>query len=713
MSRLRICVRLLSQNRHLALGFFFFLILAGLQRLPAQATWTPVGPAGGDARALAAVPGKPNHLYLGTVDSWIYESMDQGASWSRLAKLDDADDLVLDSIVVDSADAATIYIGAWKLGQPGGGLWVSHDSGKRWNTVEGLRGQSIRALAQAPSNPRILFAGTLEGVFRSADAGGTWVLISPPGSREIHEVESLAVDPVEPDIVYAGTWHLPWKTSDGGKNWKNIKQGLIDDSDVFSIIVDPANPHTIFLSACTGIYKSENAGELFHPIGGIPSTARRTRVIRQDPRKREVAYAGTTEGLYKTVDGGKEFKRQTGPDVIVNDVFVDPGDSNRVLLATDRSGVLASKDGGASFAASNLGFSERKVDALLVDRANPTRMFAGVVNDKTYGGAFVSTNGGTTWEQIDAGLEGRDVFALAQAPDGTVVAGTSRGVFVLVENQAAGVSPYWEPRNTVVNTIEKAVTETHSGKRIHVEKKVKAPVIELESSVNALDLSQNAWLVSTKFGLLTSKDQGASWQGGMVGGLADYLSVAAWGTIMVAARSDGVVESVDAGSTWVPMRIPSMLTRIHRVAFSSDGALWLGAREGVYLTRNEGMTWMWIERLPFRDVDGLSFDEGLGKVLVSSRASDWIYAIDPKTLTWQWWQTGYRIGQVRAAGKRMVAASLYDGVLVEPQASGAETGQSELPALKPPPTHLYPLSVSSMYADRDCGNQSTCRFSEP
>jgi hypothetical protein len=44
-------------------------------------------------------------------------------------------------------------------------------------------------------------------------------------------------------------------------------------------------------------------------------------------------------------------------------------------------------------------------------------------------------------------------------------------------------------------------------------------------------------------------------------------------------------------------------------------------------------------------------------------------------MTWKWWQTGYRIGLIRAAGNRMVAASLYDGVLVEPQAGGGETGQ--------------------------------------
>jgi photosystem II stability/assembly factor-like uncharacterized protein len=675
MSRLWICATSMSRRRPLTQAISFLIILAALQRLPAQPAWTPVGPAGGDARSLAAVPGQPNHLYLGTLDSWIYESVNRGASWRRLARLDLTDDLVLDNIVVDEADAATLYVAAWKLGQPGGGLWISHDGGKSWVAVDALRGQSIRALSQAPSNPRVLFAGTLEGVFRSTDAGVSWTLISPLGSREIHEVESLAVDPLNPDIVYAGTWHLPWKTVDGGKNWKNIKQGLIDDSDVFSIIIDPTSPSTIFLSACSGIYKSVNAGELFHKIAGIPSTARRTRVLMQDPRTREVVYAGTTEGLYKTADSGKTFKRMTGPDLIVNGVFVDPGDSSHVLLATDRSGVLASQDAGASFAASNEGFSERKVDALLVDRANPARLFAGVVNDKTYGGVFVSTHGGADWDQIGEGLEGRDVHALAQAQDGTIVAGTSRGIFALVENSAAGAKPHWKARNTIANAVEKQVTEVRAGKRISLQKKVKEPVIELNSRVNALDLSGDVWLAATNIGLLTSRDQGASWQGGMVEGSGDYMSAAVNGSTMVAALSDGAVLSIDAGATWAPMQVPASLTRIHRIAFSSDGTLWLGGREGVYFTPDLGKKWLWLERMPFRDVDDLSYDPGLGKVLVSSRASDWIYSIDPKTLTWKWWETGYRNGLVRAAGKRMVVASLDDGVLVEPQSGGIETGQ--------------------------------------
>ena len=90
--------------------------------------------------------------------------------------------------------------------------------------------------------------------------------------------------------------------------------------------------------------------------------------------------------------------------------------------------------------------------------------------------------------------------------------------------------------------------------------------------------------------------------------------------------------------------------------------------KGVYFSQDLGKTWLWIERLPFRDVDDLDYDAATQRVLVSSQTSDQVYAIDPKTMTWKWWQTGYRIALIRPAGDRLVAASLYDGVLVEPRA---------------------------------------------
>ena len=225
-------------------------------------------------------------------------------------------------------------------------IYISRDQGRTWNEAAEMKGQSVRALARALSNPRILVAGTLSGVYQSADGGLHWREISPPGGREIHEVESIAMDPYDPQIIYVVA-HLPWKTSDGGAHWTSIHQGVIDDSDVFSMIVDASRPSVMFLSACSGIYRTDNFGYEFRKVQGIPSTARRTRSLLMDPTDRNTVYAGTTEGL-ETTDGGDNWSRMT-----------DPRDRQRclrrsaqfehVLLATDRSGILASEDAQPDF----------------------------------------------------------------------------------------------------------------------------------------------------------------------------------------------------------------------------------------------------------------------------------------------------------------------------------------------------------------------------
>jgi len=126
----------------------------------------------------------------------------------------------------------------------------------------------------------------------------------------------------------------------------------------------------------------------------------------------------------------------------------------------------------------------------------------------------------------------------------------------------------------------------------------------------------------------------------------------------------------------MPIGIPQMLTRIHGIAFSADGTLWLGAREGVYFTRDLGKTWLWVHHFPLSDLDDLFYDDASGKVLVSSKASDQIFLIDPKTVAWTWHAAGYRVSMARPSGDRLLAASLFDGVLVEPGVVGrVETGQ--------------------------------------
>jgi photosystem II stability/assembly factor-like uncharacterized protein len=659
-------------GRTLSSAFLLFALSPFHSSLAQSASWIPVGPAGGDGRSFAADPANPRHLYLGTTNSWIYQSDDGGASWERLAKLAKSDDLILDNIVVDQSDSKTILVGAWVVDHPDGGLFISHDSGKTWTAVEAMNGQSIRALTQASSDPKTIIAGTLKGVFRSEDGGVKWTQITPAGSMDLHEVESVAIDPRDPHTVYAGTWHLPWKTTDGGANWHNIKQGLIDDSDVFSIVIDPTAPSVVYTSACSGIYRSDSGGELYHKIQGIPMTARRTRVLMIDPTNHNTVYAGTTEGLYKTLDGGAKWERMTGPDVIVNDVFVDPKNPQHVLLATDRGGVLESDDAALSFKASNTGFSQRQVSSLLVDSKTPSTIVAGVVNDKAYGGVFVSHDDGASWSQQSSGLQGRDVFSLSQSADGVIVAGTNAGIF-----RWDGTN--WQPTGKIVKSETKMSYVVRKGKRVKMEKTAIVPAGEIDYRISDVDVSGAAWYAATANGIFSSADQGATWEGGPVLGQKEFRQVVADGPMVIAAQRKALSVSQDGGKSWQPMAMPQKLMWLQSVAIAANGSVWLGGREGVFYSEDHGQTWAEMSTLPISDISGLSYDAGLKRVLVTSWGSNWVLAIDPADRTFKFWDTGWKVRHVHSSSGRLLAATSYNGVVLEPPKSSAKVAVAQNP----------------------------------
>ena len=647
---------------------FFCLLFC----LPLHAAdWIPFGPDGGDARAFAADPQDNRHLYLGTATGWLFESRDAGESWKRLASVGKRDDLALDSIVVDRSNPKHIVIGAWVLGSVDGGLYISNDGGVSWTSDSDMKGRSIRALTPSPSNPQILVAGTLKGVYRSNDGGEHWTLISPAGSQELHEVESIAIDPADPQIIYAGTWHLPWKTTDGGVHWSNIKQGIIDDSDVFSIILDPKDSKIVYASACSGIYKSETAGEIFKKVQGIPSTARRTRVLMQDPENLNIVFAGTTEGLFRTVDSGATWQRTTGTDIIVNDVFVDPKNTNRVLLATDRGGVLASNDGGSSFTPSNRGFSARQVTAYIGDNQHPTTIYVGVINDKTSGGVFVSNNGGLNWAQTSAGLDGHDVFSLGQASDGTVLAGTRHGIYRLqgsVWSRVDDVFDEQEVKPKAAATKKMAGRKTRAAAaRRPVKPKVERTNLS-DVTINAFARSGDALYSATSEGLLRSVTGGTSWRS--VHGLEPRswnFVTAVKSTIAVADLRSAMI-SMDAGETWQPVQMPQNLEGVGALALDDVGDLWVGGEAGVFISEDHGVTWGSLKNLYVRDVDNLFFDSASQRLLITSGSKNaFVFALHLPDRTVRYWKPGWSMRLVRPVGDYLVGATLYDGIVIQPK----------------------------------------------
>ena len=396
-----------------------------------QMNWSVSGPMGGDARELTIDPSDPQHLLMGTIDGQIYESRDGARTWARLAQFN-RPGLYIDHIIIDPRDANTVYVAAHKHKQPGG-FFKTTDGGQTWRESQQLKTEALHSLTQSPSNPDILVTGSNRGVYRSTDAGETWEQFETAAYPDIRNIESLAIDPRNTDHIYVGTWHLPWKTEDGGRTWKSIKTGMIDDSDVFAIEIDQRNPDHVIASACSGIYESKNGGALWRKVQGIPSQSRRTRDILQHPSQSNVIFAGTTEGFWRSADGGNSWMLTTSRTLEINSIAVHSKEPQTIYIGTNNYGVMISRDGGKNFVPSNEGYSGRRAYFLLPDRERAGRVYAATINTATGGGFFfVSNDGGETWQPSMRNMPSRLIaYSILQdrADANVIYLGTNLGLY--------------------------------------------------------------------------------------------------------------------------------------------------------------------------------------------------------------------------------------------------------------------------------------------
>src|SRR6266480_3447790 len=366
--------------------------------LPYSAEWRITGPTGGDVRALVVDPHDPNRFYFGTLDGQLYTSTDGGQNWRLLMNFN-RPRLFVDHIIVDPRNSKVLYVATHRHKDPGG-LFKSTDGGLNWREAPELRNEAVHSLTQSVSDPNTLIAGTFNGIFRSPDSGETWTPLPTTNTPGLVHVESLAIDPRDNNVIYAGTWYLPYKTTDGGRTWRIIKNGIIDDSDIFAINLDPRNPNHIIASACSGIYETRDAGELWHKVQGIPSQSRRTRAIMQHPTIPGLVFAGTTEGFWRSPKGGENnsWMVTTSRQLEINSIAVHPRNPDTIYIGTNNYGVMVSTDGGKNFVPTNNGYSGRFVNSIVPDRENGSRIYATTINTATGGGFFfVSSDGGATW----------------------------------------------------------------------------------------------------------------------------------------------------------------------------------------------------------------------------------------------------------------------------------------------------------------------------
>jgi ligand-binding sensor domain-containing protein len=279
---------------------------------------------------------------------------------------------------------------------------------------------------------------------------------------------------------------------------------------------------------------------------------------------------------------------------------------------------------------------------------------------------FVTNDGGKTWVQSSGGLDGRDVFSLAQAENGSIYAGTSHGLFRLAGQR-------WEADNRVINAKERTVSVIRNHKKVKRTITLKGKESLIEAQVNDLSLNGPVWFAATADGVYRSTNHGETWTGPVLDEKW-YRFVDSHAGVAIAARRTDLQLSQDGGVHWTPVAMPSRLTAVSALATTPNGVLWVGGPEGAFYSEDNGQTWHGLP-LPVSGIDNIDYDAGLARVVVASSQSDMIFAVNSDDRSWKWWDTGWKVRMVHSVNGHLVGATLYNGVVVQQQQDGV--GASE------------------------------------
>ncbi|MEE9324610.1 MAG: hypothetical protein V3U90_03535, partial [Dehalococcoidia bacterium] len=312
-------------------------------------------------------------------------------------------------------------------------------------TSGGPSGGSVQSLAMAATNPDILYAGTIRGVFKTVDGGATW---TKGGSTETL-VRVIQVAPHNPDIVYAGTDDGIYKSEDGGSTWIHKR---LPGARVNAIAIDPLEPNTLYAatgeplkgysSEIIGIFKSTDAGETWHEKLSrghwAPERLDAVTTLLIDADNSSYIYAGVYDlrtGFQKSTDGGETWvSRRVNPnsspwaDSVDALAMTPAGFDPSVIYAIGYGGVYKSQDRGESWTLTNT----PRYRALAFDPNSPNTVYVGtfalaILRDVNF---YKSTDGGGAWLTKAEGLPALDASSIVIDPrNSAVYVGLENGVY--------------------------------------------------------------------------------------------------------------------------------------------------------------------------------------------------------------------------------------------------------------------------------------------
>lgn len=394
----------------------------------AKSQYRLIGPfRGGRSAAVAGSFKNKNTFYFGATGGGVWKTIDGGSNWKNIS--DGFFGSSIGAVAVAPSDESVIYVGEGENSMRGNvseglnGVWRSDNGGKTWRNLGLKDGRHIIRLVIHPKNPDIVWAAVMghlfgpneeRGVFKTIDGGKTWKKVLYVNNQT--GASDLVMEPGNTDVLYAGTWRVIrtpyslesggdgsglWKSTDGGETWKNIsgKKGLPKGIwGIVGVAVAPSNTDKVYAiieNEKGGLFVSTDAGETWTMTSNDNNIRQRAwyyTKVYVDTKNENKVYCPNV-GFMVSEDGGKTFKSIRTPHGDHHDLWIDPEDPNRMIVADDGGGQVTF-DGGENWS-TYLNQPTVQVYRVSTDNAFPYRILGGQqdnsafrIRSRSYGAAI-------------------------------------------------------------------------------------------------------------------------------------------------------------------------------------------------------------------------------------------------------------------------------------------------------------------------------------
>ncbi len=342
--------------------------------------WRSIGPyRGGRASSVTGVSNSDNTYYFGATGGGIWKTIDSGQNWRNIS--DGFFGGSIGAISASESDPNILYVGTGEKTvrgnvSPGyGGFWKSDDAGETWKKMNlDIDQVQVGRIAIHPKNPDIVYIAIIgdlfkdsnkRGVYKSTDGGKSWrqVLFSNERSGAV----DISIDKNNPRIIFASTWNIRrtpyslesggegsglWKSTDGGETWKNISNNEGLPSGIWGISgvsVSPVNSKKVFAlieNKEGGLFRSDDGGSSWEKVNEDRNLRQRawyyTRVYADTQNENRVYVMNVS--FWRSEDGGKSFDRYRTPHGDHHDLWIDPENNKRLIVADDGGAQVSSDD---------------------------------------------------------------------------------------------------------------------------------------------------------------------------------------------------------------------------------------------------------------------------------------------------------------------------------------------------------------------------------